>query len=70
MKFKKLNSLVKQYINFHDLSTMDTEGDCGIVDAKESKEGNKRKKNLITKSDTELKENFKRTENRVEFLLE
>ena len=30
----------------------------------------KEKKNLITKSDTELKENFKRTENRVEFLLE
>ena len=57
------------------MSSPDTKGDCGvsfndIVDAKESKEGNKRKKNLITKSDTELKENFKRTENRVEFLLE
>ena len=52
------------------MSTPDTEGDCGIVDAKESKEGNKRKKNLITKSDTELKDIFKRTENRVEFLLQ
>ena len=69
-EIKKIKFFGQTIYHFSDLSTPDTEGDCGIVDAKESKEGNKRKKNLITKSDTELKDNFKRTENKVEFLLE
>ncbi len=57
------------------MNTPDIEGDCDVsfndlVDTKEFKEGNKRKKILITKSDVELKDIFKITENRVEFLLE
>ena len=57
------------------MNTPDIEGDCGfsfndLVNSKEFKEGNKRKKILIIKSDVELKDIFKITENRVEFLLE
>lgn len=57
------------------MNTPDIEGNYDVsfndlLDAKEFEEDNKKKKNLITKSDVELKDIIKITENRVEFLLE
>ena len=48
-EIQKIKSFGQTIYHFSDLSSPDTKGDCGvsfndIVDAKESKEGNKRKK--------------------------